>query len=138
MGNGGRPFSPITATCAPTVGQEPNHYHYAGKNRAASIPDGYSQQPQLPPQPYSANVLMAQNGQMGDGASPGHHYFPVSPGSGSAFSPAAGDTGNLQQFSPPYAYPPIKTVTVTVSQPGDYATWPWLCDWISHAHRPNQ
>ncbi|KAL5112926.1 CLIP-associating protein 1 [Taenia crassiceps] len=112
MGNGGRPFSPISPTYVPAVQQEADHYQVSGKNRSVSIPDSrigmepsssYGQPPPLPP-PYSANAV-AHNGQMADGA---HHYFSVATGSG--HSPAAGDSGNFQQFPPQYSYLPAKSL----------------------------
>lgn len=113
VGNGGRPFSPISPTYVPAVHQEVDHFQAPGKNRSVSIPDGrmgmepsssYGQPPPLPP-PYSANAV-AHNGQMADGA---HHYFSIATGSG--HSPAAGDAGNLQQFPSQYSYLPAKSVS---------------------------
>ncbi|VDK31608.1 unnamed protein product [Taenia asiatica] len=111
VGNGGRPFSPISPTYVPAVQQEADHFQASGKNRSVSIPDGrmgmeppssYGQPPPLPP-PYSANAV-AHNGQMADGA---HHYFSIATGSGHL--PAAGDSGNLQQFPSQYSYLPAKS-----------------------------
>ncbi|EUB64464.1 CLIP-associating protein [Echinococcus granulosus] len=111
VGNGGKPFSPISPVYVPAVQQEVDHFQASGKNRSTSIPDGrvgvepsssYGQPPPLPPL-YSANTVR-QNGQMTDGA---HHYFSIA--TGSSHSPAAGDSGNLQQFSPQYSYLPAKS-----------------------------
>ncbi|CDS41453.1 CLIP associating protein 1 [Echinococcus multilocularis] len=111
VGNGGRPFSPISPVYVPAVQQEVDHFQASGKNRSTSISDGrvgvepsssYGQPPPLPP-PYTANTV-GQNGQMTDGA---HHYFSIA--TGSSHSPAAGDSGNLQQFSPQYSSPLAKS-----------------------------
>ncbi|VDM15797.1 unnamed protein product [Hydatigera taeniaeformis] len=111
VGNGGRPFSPISPTYVPVVQQEADHFQTAGKNRSVSIPDGrlgvdpssnYCQPPPLPP-PYSANMV-THNGQVADGA---HHYFSIATGSGQL--PAAGDSGNMQHLPSQYSYLPAKS-----------------------------
>ncbi|KAM7541447.1 hypothetical protein Aperf_G00000041038 [Anoplocephala perfoliata] len=120
-GNGPGPFIPISATYVPRMHQEVpmsgvNQFSPSGaKNRSGSIPDGRVDgisgtyggaqlQTPLQPPPYSANLPIGQNGQMGDGI---HHYFPVA--AGSNLSPTgAGDMTNVPQYAQQYSYPPAK------------------------------
>lgn len=136
VSNGSGPFISISASYVPRVHQEApmggvNQFSpTVAKNRSGSIPDGRvdglsgtygggQMQAPIPPPPYSANLPMGQNGQMGDGI---HHYFPVA--AGSSFSPTgAGDITNVPQYAQQYSYPPGKIVRCT----SPYIALPLFC-----------